>query len=431
MPAPLLSSPFPLRPNHSPYPNRLPLQLFPQPLGPNIVPRIALLPNSQVRLAPALFAEPSLAQRLRAPHPLLAAPQVFGPSAPAARLPSPQVFAKLPRPMQVQLLMQANMQFQMMHRHQMLGARPMGAPPMLLPGMPLAAQQRLAMPPAMMPLPPVPLLSNAPIFALHQRAAQRVGPENLSPRFARQQPQRTPEQREFYYMTKTERDWVIRVQLLQLHMKEPFVEDYYYLHWVKAQRNQAPQRDDRLALKGSPATAAAEGAAKEPKTSASKLYGPKIDYDRRAQALLKDMTFFERKYEPKLTAGTLGRVCSSRAASPLLCALHECMLHTHSRAGVHRVHQRAAHGAQPERGAAGGGAARGEPHRRERLCTGRLALAAAHPTLGHRAQSRLQAVSAGARATRRALARLGATRCASRRRLSPATASARPDASRY
>jgi hypothetical protein len=344
VPAPLLSSPFPLRPNHSPMPNRLPLQLFPQPLGPNVVPRIALLPNSQVRLAPALFAEPSLALRLRAPHPLLAAPPVFGPSSPAARLPSPQVFAKLPRPMQVQLLMQANMQFQMMHRHQMLGARPMGAPPVLLPGMPLAAQQRLAMPPAMMPplpLPPVPLLSNAPIFALHQRTAQRVGAENLSPRFARQLPQRTPEQREFYYMTKTERDWVIRVQLLQLHMKDPFVEDYYYLHWVKAQRNQAPQRDDRLPLKGSPATtttttaaAAAEGAAKESKTSASKIYGPKIDYDRRAQALLKDMTFFERKYEPKLTAGTLGRVCLSRSvpsrlASPLLLCF-ACMHVAHS-----------------------------------------------------------------------------------------------------
>lgn len=336
VPAPLLSSPFPLRPN----PNRFPLQLFPQSLAPHVSPRIGLLPNAQVRLA----------QRLGAPLPLLAPPPFFGPpvSAAAARLPSPEVFAKLPRPMQVQLLMQANMQLQMAHRTQTLGigTRPMGVPvrvppmqhqSMLFHAMPLAGQQRLVMSPSMLPLPPVPLLSNAPIIALQQRTGHRSESLTLSPRYAKhlqqqqqlqqqQLQQRTPfsEQREFYYMTKTERDWVIRVQLLQLHMKDPFVEDYYYLHWAKAQQTQA--LDDSFCLKASSSEAAAAsaevadagtGAAKSTAKAASKIYGPKIDYDRRAQALLKDMTFYERKYEPKLTAGTLGRVCCLHATNIL------------------------------------------------------------------------------------------------------------------
>lgn len=38
-------------------------------------------------------------------------------------------------------------------------------------------------------------------------------------------------------MTQKEKDWIIKVQLMQLHTDNPYADDYYYTHWRMKQEN--------------------------------------------------------------------------------------------------------------------------------------------------------------------------------------------------
>ena len=179
--------------------------------------------------------------------------------------------------MQIQAEVRAHAQAQheqMMMASQMRGARP--APDMLPPftNMPHMGPMVMALPP--FPFGPgaiPPHLANNPQFqqmmqlqlqnimynqyALGQMGGQQRG-LNSSKRLWQEPPRnrerergyltrppRETQPREWYLMCNRERDWVIKIQLLQMHTDNPFLENYYYLHWKDREQQRKELEKER------------------------------------------------------------------------------------------------------------------------------------------------------------------------------------------
>jgi len=93
-------------------------------------------------------------------------------------------------------------------------------------------------------------------------------------------------------MTQREKDWVIKIQLLQLHTDNPYVDDYYYTTWKLRQAVRDRERKQSLGLQP-------EGGDTEP------------------QLLLPQLAKNDSKaYKPVQFEGSLGRLTSSSVHNP-------------------------------------------------------------------------------------------------------------------